>query len=137
MFRTSRLLVLPVVLLASIVAAGCGSEGKDIADVTACLKEAKLVVEPIDPQKDKDVESGVFATTDFSKLDDPDFRFAMAAHVTSEAAIERFQKKSSEFAKEAGDDIDFTTGVDGRYAWVAGGAKGNDDIPTIRECVKP
>lgn len=137
MFRSSRILVLAIPLLAMLVATGCGSEGKEMSDVKACLKNAKLTVE--DLPKDTDVETGVFATTDLTKVEDEEFTFALAAHVKSEKAVKSFQDKSTEFSETAGADqkLDFETGTDGRYVWVAGGAKDTDDFTDARACVKP
>ena len=134
--RRVLLIVLPV-LATALFAAGCGSDGKDIADVKSCLKDAKLKVE--DLKEDKDVKSGVFASTDLTKVEDGEFTFAMAAHVTSESAIKEFKKESEAFRKTSGaeDKLDFETGVDGKYAWVAGGAKDTDDYKDARACVKP
>lgn len=137
MFRSSRRLVLAVPILAALVAAGCGTDGKEIDDVTSCLKDAKLTVE--DLPKDKDVTEGVFATTDLTKVEDAEFTFALAAHVKTDAAVTNFQDESKKFADTAGADqkLDFETGVDGRYVWVAGGAKDTDDFTDARACVEP
>ena len=131
------LLAMSLIATVAFVAAGCGSDGKDIADVKACLKKAGLTVEELD--KDKDVKSGVFASTDLSKVEDGEFTFAMAAHVTSDKAITEFKKESEDFRKSSGatDKLDFETGVDGKYAWVAGGAKSTKDYKDARACVKP
>ena len=103
----------------------------------ACLKDAKLTVE--DLPKDKDVKSGVFATTDLTKVEDEEFTFALAAHVKTDDAVKNFQDESTKFAETAGADqkLDFETGVDGRYVWVAGGAKDTDDFKDARACVEP
>lgn len=137
MFRSPRLLLLAIPLLAMLVATGCGAEGKDIKDVKACLGKVKLKTE--DLPKDKDVETGVFATTDLAKVKEEEFTFALAAHVKSEDAVKQFQDESKAFSKTAGTDkkLDFETGVDGRYVWVAGGAKDTDDFKDARACVKP
>jgi hypothetical protein len=134
-----------MVLTATIVAAGCGSDGKDIESVTSCLEGLKLSVEA-SPDDDKDVEEGVFATTDLAALaskdagKEPDeFTFAMAAHVKDVSKVEDFQKESEEFAKTASADgkLEFKTGTDGTYVWVAGGAKGSDSFKDARGCVEP
>lgn len=129
------MLVLPV--LAMLLASGCGAEGRDIADVKACLGKVDLKVENL--PKDKDVETGVFATTDLAKVKEEEFTFALAAHVKSEKAVSQFQDESKAFSKTAGADkkLDFETGVDGKYVWVAGGAKSTKDFKDARACVKP
>ena len=137
MFRSSRTIALAIPLLAMLVATGCGADGKEMQDVKACLKDAKLTVE--DLPKDKDVKSGVFATTDLTKVEDEEFTFALAAHVKTDDAVKNFQDESTKFAETAGADqkLDFETGVDGRYVWVAGGAKDTDDFKDARACVEP
>ena len=137
MFRSSRTVAVAIPLIAMLVASGCGAEGKEIADVKSCLSKAKLKAE--DLPKDKDVETGVFATTDLAKVEDEEFTFALAAHVKSEEAVKQFQQESKEFSKTAGADqkLDFETGVDGTYVWVAGGAKDTDDFKDARACVEP
>jgi hypothetical protein len=133
--RIARTIVLSCSV--ALLAAGCGSEGKEIEDVKSCLAEVKLTVE--DLPKDKDVTSGVFATTDLTKVEDEEFTFALAAHVKSDGAVKQFQDESKDFSKTAGADqkLDFETGVDGRYVWVAGGAKDTDDYKDARACVEP
>lgn len=137
MFRSSRFYVLAMLLPIMLVVGGCGADGKDIQEVKACLKGANLTVEEL--PKDTDVTTGVFATTDLTKVEDEEFTFALAAHVKSDEAVKNFQKESTEFATTAGADkkLDFETGVDGRYVWVAGGAKDTDDFKDARACVEP
>lgn len=137
MFRSSRTSIVILPLIAMLVAAGCGADGKEMKDVKACLKDAKLTVE--DLPKDKDVTTGVFGTTDLTKVEDEEFTFALAAHVKSDEAVKNFQDESKKFAETAGADqkLDFETGVHGRYVWVAGGAKDTDDFKDARSCVKP
>jgi hypothetical protein len=134
-----------MVLTAMIVAAGCGGSGKDIESVERCLKDMKLSVEK-SPDTDKDVEDGVFATTDLagiaakgSDAKSDEFTFAMAAHVKDESKVGDFQKESKEFAKTASADgkLEFKTGTDGTYVWVAGGAKGSDAYRDALGCVEP
>lgn len=129
--------MLIVLLFAAAFVAGCGEDGKTVKDVRSCLSGLELTVEAL--PKDSSVSSGVFATTDLTKVDKEEFTFALAAHVKSDKAVKQFQDESEEFAKSAGADqkLDFETGVDGRYVWVAGGAKDTDDFKAARGCVKP
>lgn len=144
-----RAMMMLMVLTATLVAAGCGgSSGKDIASVKSCLKDLKLSVEEA-PDTDNDVKEGVFATTDLTALAadggkdaakaPEEFTFAMAAHVKDASKVKDFQKESEEFAKTASSDgkLEFETGVDGTYVWVAGGAKGSAAFDDARGCVKP
>lgn len=135
-----------VVLFAALLATGCGGDGggdgKDITDVRACLKKLDLKVEA-PPQDDKDVEDGVFATTDLTKGEPTDLTVALAAVAKSDKAVERFQKESEDFSKtlsvgngKAG-ELSVESDSDGRYVWVVAGAKDNDTFTDARGCVKP
>lgn len=135
--RAFALLLVPVLVL---LAAGCGGgSGKEISEVRACLDDLELTVEG--PQeKDKDiVEEGVFASTDLTKAADGEFAFALAAIVKDDDAIKKFQKDSEAFSRTAEEDekLDFQTGVDGKYVWVAGGSTEDDTYADARKCVKP
>lgn len=121
-----------------VVAAGCGSEGRDIGEARACLEKLGLNVDS--PAKsDKDVEEGLFATSDFEQAGEGDFTFAVAAHVRNEAAVERFQQESREFSKSvsADDKLQIESGTDGSYVWVAGGSADSDAVSDARDCVEP
>jgi hypothetical protein len=135
--RTAAALV--VVLSAALLAAGCGSGGKDIADVKSCLKKLDMTVEGA-PKDDKDVREGVFATSNLTGDDAAkDFTFAMAANVKDEDRIEDFEKQSKDFGKSAAADgkLEIKSGSDGEYVWVAGGAKGSGTLDDARDCVEP
>jgi hypothetical protein len=130
----------------ALVAAGCGSSTPDIASVGDCLEEAGLTVEA-PPTGDADVEEGVFATsavTGAEAGEDPEassseFVFALAAIVPKEESRSRFVEQSAAFAESADDEgkLDFDSGTDGEYVWVAGGEAGAEGVEAARDCVKP
>ena len=130
------LLLLP----ATLIAAGCGGGGTpEIKDVSSCLKELGLMVEQ-PKTNDKDVEEGVFATTDISKGDVKNLTIALAATAKTDAAVKEFEKESKDFAKQDfGGESKLTvdSGTSGRYVWVVAGAKGSDGFKDARDCVQP
>ena len=146
-----RIVALTVILVAALVASGCGGSGKDIADVQSCLKKLELDVQKL--PADKDVESGVFATSKLpgaapivpaaDKGDDgaatDEFTFALAAHVKSDKAVDQFQKDSEEFGKASSTDdkLDVRSGSDARYVWVVGGDSSTDSFKDAKDCVEP
>ena len=127
-----------VVLGIAVLAAGCGGSTKSIADVQACLKKVEGMTVEKAPAKDSGVEEGVFATTDLTKGGKGDFTMAMAANVKSEKDVKTFQEQSKEFAGTDKTDKTFAveTGVDGKYVWVAGGAKDSETYKASLDCVK-
>lgn len=141
-----RVIRLPfLVFVAALVAAGCGSGGTDIADVRGCLDELGLKVEA-PPEGDTDIEEGVFATSNLAAAagdaesgGDAEFTFAMAAIVPDEEARTTFEDQSRSFATSVSEDgkLEFDSGIDGDYVWVAGGEKGSDAFGDVRGCVEP
>lgn len=141
----SRLIRIPLILVAAtVVTAGCGGE-TDIADVRTCLEELGLNVEA-PPEGDTDIEDGVFATSnleaagaDEEAAADAEFTFAMAAIVPEEKARTTFEDQSKTFASSVDEDgkLEFDSGIDGEYVWVAGGETGSDSFDDVRGCVEP
>lgn len=135
MFRTFR--VSAVLIVATVVFAGCAGGPPKIAEVRSCLEKVGLEVN--DPMKDdKFVESGVFATTKVGDSKVP-FAFAMAAVVPKKSAQEKFLTQSKEYLQRTKSEgkLDFSSGIEGDYVWVAGGEKGADTVNRVRKCVKP
>lgn len=130
----------------AVLAAGCGGSSTSIPDVKTCLEKLDLNVEA-SPKDDKDVKEGVFATTDLSAgltggskdTSGQEFTFALAAIVKDQDSVKAFEKKSTEFAKSASSDgkLEFESGTDGDYVWVAGGEQGSDAFDDVKACVKP
>ncbi len=127
-----------IVAVAALATTGCGSSGKDLADVKPCLTKLGMKVES-SPKSDSDVRKGLFAATDITDSNVKDFTFVMAAYVKNEDRIKEFKEKSETFAKDAASDgkLKVESGVDGDYVWVVGGAKGGEVFDDARDCVKP
>ena len=141
MHRTARTTI--VIAAAALLAAGCGGT-PDIDEVSGCLEGLGLTVEPAN-EDDPQVETGVFATTDLAgasqdpESDAAEFTFALAAVVKDEDSIDTFEDQSREFAESAseGGKLEFESGTDGRYVWVAGGEQGSDAFDDAKDCVQP
>ena len=129
--------LIPLLLLASFVAAGCGSSEKDISEVRSCLKDAGMKVSKF-PEKEQNVEDGVFATTDLSQGTQSKLTLAIAAYVKSEKTVDKFQKDVKDFSKalSVGEQkLIIDSDVDGKYVWVVTGASEDKVYKDAIACV--
>jgi hypothetical protein len=129
--------IIPLLVLASFVAAGCGSSSKDIGEVRSCLKDAGMKVSKF-PEKEQQVDEGVFATTDLSKGTQSKLTLAIAAYVKSEKTVDKFQKDVKDFSKalSVGEQkLVIDSDVDGRYVWVVTGASEDKVYKDAIACV--
>lgn len=128
-----------LVLAATLaVATGCSSGGPPtIKEASACLEKLGLEVNP-PLEEDPFVEDGVFATSKLGDADVP-FAFAMAAIVPKADAREDFVRDSKAYLErtEGEGKLDFASGTDGQYVWVAGGEKDAETLDDVRRCVEP
>ncbi len=132
-----------VIAAATLLASGCGGT-PEISTVSGCLEELGLNVEPSGADEPL-VEEGVFAVTDLAApTEDPaaatsELTFGLAAVAVDDEAVTKFRDKAKEFGETTakGGDVEFESGTDGRYVWVAGGAKGSEAFEDVRDCVRP
>lgn len=126
-----------LVLLASFVAAGCAGAAKNVSDVRSCLKRAGMKVSKF-PAREKQVDEGVFATTDLTTGNQARFTLAVAAYVKSEKTVDKFQKDVKDFSKalSVGEQkLVIDSDVDGRYVWVVTGASEDKVYKDAIACV--
>lgn len=135
----NRIVSVLLVAAFALLAGACGGGQKEIADVRACLEDAKLKVDAFN-ESDKKVSEGLFATSDLTKGEQDEFTFAVAAYVTSEDTVSQFRKDTEEFSKtlSVGEQkLEIDSGTDDRYVWVVGGAKDAPAYDDARACVQP
>lgn len=135
--RTLLILLAPAA--AALLLSGCGalsSSGKDIPEVTSCLKAAKIATKAPE-DNDKDIDEGISGTAD---LGGDQMTIVVAARVKSDDKVQKFQKDVKGFTSNltARDKASFglESGADGRYVWVVAGAKGSTTYKQARDCVK-
>lgn len=126
-----------IIIATVLLAAGCGGGGKDIKNVTSCLKDAKLTTQNA-KKGDKDVEEGVFGVS--ADVKNPqDTVIAVAAIAKSDKAVKDFKKDAKKQYADLKDDEkkSVETGTDGRYVWVVAGNTKSASFKKSRDCVKP
>jgi hypothetical protein len=131
------LMALAVLLIATVVASGCGSEGKSISSVKSCLKKAKFTTESA-TKSDKDVKEGVSGMASASQ---DELAIALAATVNKDKDVKTFQKQVDSLTKQLKDQdkdkYQFKNGVDGKYVWVVAGVKKSKTFDKGLACVQP
>jgi hypothetical protein len=129
---------LAVLALATVVAAGCGGSGKDIKEVSSCLKDAKFKTERAG-KDDPQVADGVSGLT--SSKDQGELAIALAATVKKQGDVKKFEKKVGELIdqlkQQKKDKYQFRKGTDGKYVWVVAGVKGAKTFDKGLACVQP